>query len=329
MIQFTHAYITIILFSIGMPLFFFRGIGVLGCLLWTYGLLSAAWPGYSPFYAPEYLHPIFQARVQDLALQSFGFMAIIPPVILILADAYPRHLITFLRAMLVLDSFAVLHWGCGMFNVGSMDAGVIAAGLPMFLMEDVNKKILWVGFCICAIAILASTSATGAIVALIALTAFYSRKKLLYGVIAGLSIFGVSFAIQGHELFNLSGRVAGWQSYMDWWAREAPHLTGPGISTFEGIAPYLLNKGQEIFLYMHNDWLQILFDGGIIGFVLALAFTIQILYKARHSPALFACILGFMACMAPYAPLHFGFGQIFACSLIGFTVSLWRAEKLN
>ena len=63
-----------------------------------------------------------------------------------------------------------------------------------------------------------------------------------------------------------------WQLFKDFW------LTGSGFGTFIAIFPqYRTFPGSEIYDHAHNDYLELLTDGGIIGFILVSWFLIAII----------------------------------------------------
>jgi O-antigen ligase len=63
-----------------------------------------------------------------------------------------------------------------------------------------------------------------------------------------------------------------WPLFKDFW------LTGSGFGTFIAVFPkYRTFPGSEIYDHAHNDYLELLTDGGIIGFVLVAWFVIVII----------------------------------------------------
>ena len=63
-----------------------------------------------------------------------------------------------------------------------------------------------------------------------------------------------------------------WQLFKDFW------LTGSGFGTFIAIFPkYRTFPGSEIYDHAHNDYLELLTDGGVIGFILVSWFVIVII----------------------------------------------------
>lgn len=72
------------------------------------------------------------------------------------------------------------------------------------------------------------------------------------------------------------GRIPVWENSLqlikDFW------LTGSGFGTFIAVFPdYRTFPGKEIYDHAHNDYLELLTDGGIIGFLLAAWFVIAVI----------------------------------------------------
>lgn len=83
-----------------------------------------------------------------------------------------------------------------------------------------------------------------------------------------------------------------WRILKDFW------LTGSGFGTFIAIFPrYRTFPGEEIYDHAHNDYLELLTDGGIIGFVLVAWFVLAVLREGwrmlrrrRDRYAILVCI---------------------------------------
>ena len=57
-------------------------------------------------------------------------------------------------------------------------------------------------------------------------------------------------------------------------------LTGSGIGTFPHVYPVYRSLKSELFLsHAHNDYLELLVEGGIISFVLATLFLLTLFIK--------------------------------------------------
>ena len=83
--------------------------------------------------------------------------------------------------------------------------------------------------------------------------------------------------------------------------------------TFSPVPPTELqhhDPGQPpLWLFMHNDWLQIGFEMGVVGLVLCLALFVQTL--ARAPKRLRPIVAGCGAFMLTLSPLHFFWSAFF------------------
>jgi len=137
---------------------------------------------------------------------------------------------------------------------------------------------------------------------------------LLLGA-AGLYLFRDTSAVK-RLLEGQTNRLAMWQRYMDFW------LHGPGGTKI--IWPFvLIGVGAGSFLwcaimvdmpkfalpqeqFMHNEFLQVTFELGLVGILLALALLYRALKNAWGDPRLFPALCGFVAFALTWHPLrHF------------------------
>lgn len=130
-------------------------------------------------------------------------------------------------------------------------------------------------------------------------------------------------------LFATKGlRIKMWAAYFDYFiASGKSFLWGFGPGSFEMIGPTIqipnpvipgAQNGPPLYAtaWMHNDWLQLLWEYGAIILIVSIAFYIYVLVKSYNSRTIFCMNLGFGACMCFYSPTHFTLGQLLACTLI-------------
>jgi len=103
-----------------------------------------------------------------------------------------------------------------------------------------------------------------------------SFKKWLFLIFIALVIMTISARIYiGSDFFDDTHRFQAWAFFMKWWAQDIDRVIfGTGFGTFWAYGPWLQYSKQftphlEIFTFMHNDWFEILFEIGVIGFILA------------------------------------------------------------
>lgn len=192
----------------------------------------------------------------------------------------------------VIVAHIILVWG----NVGdlaqSMNTALIALYIPFAPPWLVGASLLTI--------FTHHGSTAQMIVIAYALLAF---PKLWWCVVPG--ILGVAYFHSNGPWLDGSDRLLHWQKYMTWWAQDWRQvLVGTGPGSFQWLAPSIDEWQGPLFLFMHNDWLQILFELGVIGLALAVRF----IYKAlRHSISREerAAIIGACVFACTYSPLRF------------------------
>lgn len=99
-----------------------------------------------------------------------------------------------------------------------------------------------------------------------------------------------------------------WSQALDYWT-EQPLLIklfglGPGSSAV--VLPHIQQLNgttDKWFYFLHNDWLQIIMELGLVGFTLIATCYAKLLYSVRYSNYLYFFV-GFGLCMITSYPLH-------------------------
>lgn len=289
---------------------------------WAYATISAAAVGFYPW-----LNPVAQPQ----ALMALALLISVPLFVILLGTK--NWSATFLGALMYLNAGVVFYNGWGFANAGSFDAAIFMAALPIFAFTPVFKfgrssYLFHLGF---AIFLMLWTRSNTAAMILASYAVFYSIKhKIVKDHLSAIGALGILTAsvlsIYFKGLGSGSARLEGWKHYMTWWWDNANRLVGTGIGTFEGMGPFIphVPKTEEIYLYMHNDYLQMLFEGGIIGLLLMLVGCAYFVFKTKRSYLAYS-VLGFLVCMISYSPLHIIIGQIAVCTLV-FNIIYERNE---
>ncbi len=144
---------------------------------------------------------------------------------------------------------------------------------------------------------------------------------IFYGSAAlALFVLGVGYALDPVHFFHSTGRFQAWRTIFDWWYSSGKilfgHGTGMGSVVFYNAARSDMSFGP--FYWAHNDYLQILFDNGVVGlasFLIALFYTLK---KAFDRPWLFASLSGYAATMLFNFPLHVPVHAIVGAALVWF-----------
>lgn len=137
-------------------------------------------------------------------------------------------------------------------------------------------------------------------------------KDAITAVIIYLS---AAYFLSGKPLLQTSMRWDAYKLFMGWWWTHANRWLGTGPSTFPNFSPgiqyvnhfQITNDGGFIWGWMHSDWLQCLFEYGIIGFVLIAAMFLDVAYRLwkKDDARVFALWLGLGASAVFDYPLRY------------------------
>ena len=224
----------------------------------------------------------------------------------------------------------------GLFDCSSFDAGVMAAVLPIavapfILRSEINWQIAGLGVVgllvpLGAAIVTQSTTPVYLLVAFAGLLTFFEASKrvrfILASVAGALFIFGVFFVDRG--MFDTNGRTAGWIFFMKWWREHGNLWVGTGGGTFEYMGSLIqmsepgfsLTDGGGGWMWLHNDWLQILFEYGVTGLALATAVFAAALYHARRRPWVFCGLVLYGLLAGAQFPTHWVITQLWAVFLL-------------
>lgn len=171
---------------------------------------------------------------------------------------------------------------------------------------------------------------------------FSFRTTLLGLCISGL-FTSVGLYMQQDVLFHSSGRKWAWRIAWQYFngkleIAKVLHATdygvlinqkinvlwGAGLSTYQIYGPLMelleaSGKGKrevDGFFWLHNDWLQVLFELGWVGLLLSVSVFLLGVWKARKYPAVFATLMTFGGIAIIQMPLrHFLFAFVGAYTL--------------
>lgn len=232
--------------------------------------------------------------------------------------------------------FGKLKWGIGysgFLDYASVNACLIAATFPFVLPLFKDKRIIFAASLLPLLAVFASKSSVpvGAIaVAYLALVFSYYRDNLKAFLIPSLLMLGVFLigsSFLDKNLFDSGYRFEAYKLFMGFWANKAPMLTGFGPGTFVVLAPqvqletsYMITGTTGSFwLFLHSEWLQVLFEYGVIGLLLCLIIfylTCLTFYRNRRHEML-AAFLSLSASNLFNFNLRYAAGSL----LLGFLLS--------
>ena len=108
-------------------------------------------------------------------------------------------------------------------------------------------------------------------------------------------------------MFDGGERLAKYRQALTYWSGSTKRIIfGEGPGSYLWTSAGLDDFKAPIFLHLHSDWLQVLFEYGIVGFLLVLLFYLQNAISAFKYPKRFAAFIGVGAFALTYYPLrHF------------------------
>lgn len=259
--------------------------------------------------------------------QAFSQLLLIPLVILFIPQKYFEHWRKWLLVICLFDAFLLAVQNYGILNASSFDAGFLASTfslVPLWAVGLFVLPILFVGHMATAVVVTASQL----------LTYGARNKKFTSMAILALLLFAAFYFHPGTHGFDSSGRVPAWIRFFTWWAQNANALIGTGTGSFQWLGPaidgFLAGRKEgEIFMHMHNDWLQVLFEGGIIGFILVVGSYFNLLKRSWSRPMLFQAVIALGAFCLTYHPLRFFPSAVFICCLIREVVEEKEAAAIK
>lgn len=226
-----------------------------------------------------------------------------------------------------------LSYGCktsnscgGILGNPSISVSLMVCMLPLF----VEKKIDLVIVAIIGAAVLLSKSSIGIGLLFLFGVLFFFRKLSLRiisaSLLSGLGFLAAAYLVYGNEFFNDSDRFVVWKFMMERWMHPGNLFFGTGFGTYHVFSINLQHYGGiapgSHWSFLHNDWMQILFETGIIGLVLGLMTYILSIKRAwEEKPVLFSIIL-FGAYMFLNPALHLPYPILFGTWI--FTYALRR-----
>lgn len=158
---------------------------------------------------------------------------------------------------------------------------------------------LWLAICLLPCVVLPQSR--GAWLALIAAFTVWLWSKSKLSALALMALAVISFTYSLHINFHISSVIQRWGMWSD--AASGLTLLGHGIGSFwTDYAP--LSNTLDIFLerpeHLHNDWLEIIFEQGVVGAAVCCT-VVVVCYRVSPTKAILA---GFAAEALVGFPLH-------------------------
>lgn len=303
---------------------------------WAYFLVMttyrAIWMGYFPAFAPAARNLLGWNATKTLLM-----MILFPVVIFGLTEKGKDRLLVLLKCVMFYDAFIVMTGiSSGLFEARTFDAVLIACFFPFWNWRKWHGVL---GLLVSAGAIAHVHGRTammvlGVMYSVLAIQWSYKNmERIWFWAIAGsLTLCSAKFLISyGPNAFVHDSRDEMWHHFFSWFALNVDVFWGAGLGSFEWLGPLMdpgpnqRNLGYGYYV-MHNDWLQIFFEMGIIGTVLAIVGYVYTAIKLRGKEL--AAWLGIGAGMMFYYPTHAWVIQVLALILIAKTRLLTKDVEI-
>lgn len=259
-------------------------------LLWGYvlvwGLYLLEYP--APHFAP------FTASFQSQAGQVVAECVFIPLLVMMNFKLIGR-LIPYAAAFACAATWLNMP---GFLNAPSFNSAFAAAS---FMLTP------WWVKPIIAVTVIAHHGSTAMAILGVQVFAYTLFDKKLWPVTALiLAMLGAAAWAKSGALFDGGDRLTHWHTYMSFWAKEPRWVVlGVGPGTFTYMAAMLDQFKAPLYLQMHSDWLQILWELGAVGFGLAVWVFTDAVKRAWKEPDLLTSILGVGVFALTYHPLRY------------------------
>lgn len=272
--------------------------------LWGYVLLSALYMfEYPPLQAGS-----MQAAFMLSSARTFSEVLLITCAVFSFKQ---KHIRLLFDCLAIIEVGMLLYQNSGLFVAPSFDLAFLAlyAGFAPTCMIFVILGMVLTHHCTTAKLILLGYAFSDFIA-----TRNYLTRAMIAGF--GLIILALAYFQSGH-MFDGSERILYYTKFMHYYwdtHTQIPYLYhtdyvqrlfGFGPGSFIWISSMMESFKGTIFLQMHCDWLQILFELGIVGFMLVVAAFGKALHVARKSPLMFGAVLGCGIFALTYHPLRF------------------------
>lgn len=274
---------------------------------------------------PKIVLTIMELRLKLVASRSFMVTAMLLYFVSNISSYALTGLMFLVQGLAALNCGLLLSVGHGLFNADSMDATFIAMTIPMSLY--INNKHLGLKWRILVSAIpiltvfravsIGAGGSTPVFVLATQVASYLVATRHSYFILPTFaSLFGFGYWARGEAIYSSPDRISNWKLFMSWWWENANIYLGSGSGTFQWLGPAIQNRADNLYVWMHNDFMQIAFEQGLLGIALAVALLVTCLRRAWERPWLVASIGGVCFSMLTQFPLRFAASQLFLLLLI-------------
>lgn len=191
----------------------------------------------------------------------------------------------------------------GMIPGHTIASTFLACSFPFFLEECTPSL---TGYLLCLLQVLTvflAGGSTGVLCLLAVCIIYFERIKFTALILLFLSPLLVLMPKEDLQTFwNPHGRVAVWMEGIRQWGEGTliQKLLGFGTGSWEWLFSaryYRTGQMHDAWLFAHNDYLQVIYEQGLLGFV-ALVIVMLKVVKRCKDPLSRACVTGYLIAMS-------------------------------
>lgn len=273
--------------------------------LWAYALICALYL----FQYPGIPFSTYNTAFQATAGQSFSEILLIPLALLTMRARTQDRLLKHFKWIALAELVMVWFNKPALLNAASFDLAMVACYFPF---APTWLRGLTLG------TIVFNHSGTAIIILGVQGFVWFVKEKqyealpwTVWATILGVFL-GVCYHFQTDTygvrvpMFNYAERISIYQKYLDWWRSNWSFIAfGVGPGTFMWCALLIDKFKPPLFLQMHSDWLQILFELGLVGLTLSLAVYARAILRVWNDTVQVMALAGIGAFCLTYHPLRF------------------------
>lgn len=297
-----------------------------------YLLLDGVYMVFSGLWQPRYLEPTLLLQIPLVSAQCMIQLLLFGITAYFIKGKYIRLCYDVIIGIMILDSIWLLcGHDYGILNAHSFDTAIMACLMPyvFYLSWPQDGRTFaarfFAGFAF-PICILVKGGTTG-IVILSAVSGFglyYFKHYKTLAIVAALGIGSV--ILKCPTFLDPNGRIEMWNTYFKWWSANIDPLFGSGLGSFEWMGPAFQISDQR-YLFMHNDFLQVLYETGFVGLGLLCAVIYRAAKIAYKNPFQISSLVAIVIAMLTYFPLHYFISQCIVALLLTQIIAKAQINK--
>ncbi len=293
-----------------------KKIGDFPALLWSLLADSALVHAFSPMLYAKFSMDTMAIKIQLSAAATFMVILFLPWMILQMSEKAERWAVWTLIGFLFVDALFMmlkLNGHRGLIDANTFDMTVIALSLPLLGQSKYIRSnwifISLIAFFMAAIFFLNPGGSTAKVVTMLTILGWLVASKKWIAVGVAVAAIAVAF-FYVDDFTQYSDRAQIISNYLEYWISSGKFMFGMGFGSITEIAMFeklkvLPATAQGFPLLIHNDYVQILFEGGIVNLAFMLCLMGLALWHLRKKPDFFGAAIGYSFAMFTYYPIHF------------------------